>query len=811
MGDEEVMNASDDAAGTAAHYAPHPYVGGRTAALRALAAWRMRWPGAPRVVVLTGSPGSGCSRLLAGFLMLCDPDYRKQLPLDDLDPATVPPDLPAPAVPSPRGLTAAQVLWLLADHLGLAAGRTADVFSELAAREEPLTVVVPDVDLAGPVRAANEPARLVREVLVPLAATPTVHLLADVPRELAAELAGALPRGQVQVIDLDAPEWADPEGLVLHAETALTPEAGAPDLPFTTDPDARRALAEALARRADGSRLTVHLAVRSLFAHPEGFDPADEAQLPRTVGDVLDLHARRLGADPRTLRQMLAPLAFAEGDGLPVQLWHPLANAVAGHDMGRVIADGMLLAAPFVEPVAPPADGGDEGADADEGAVDGVAAGHTNASGDEHISGAPETSGGTPRTLIRLTHPGLAAELRAGTANPRDAQTKIAMALLEAVPRQDWSQADPYVRDYLAAHTLEAGLLPQLLTDPGLFTHADPTRLRAAVEAVPLDQLGAPARTYLRTAPLLTRSEAPLDMRAALLETAFVEDGLLPYAEALHGLGLDLPWRTLWSLPLPGVTSVTAGFLPAREGADPAAPDGTRRPVAALLVPAGTPGSRPLPTADAPEPTATATATTTATTDTAADTAAEESAAPPIDADAAPAPATTPTALLLHDLLRPAPVDADPAQVLRPSEQEQAAAPYGFSRGADYLRVWARASGEVVTALISDSPFRDADLTPDGILLVATERGVTARQILAPAPAAAPAPTPDAEPTEATDATHATGVTEGAGVTGSAGTTGAVDTAAPAAVPAQAAAPATVPSTDAAAHGRTRGPEGDHS
>ncbi|WP_240167716.1 ATP-binding protein [Streptomyces noursei] len=800
------MNASDDAAGTAAHYAPHPYVGGRTAALRALAAWRMRWPGAPRVVVLTGSPGSGSSRLVAGFLMLCDPDYRKQLPLDDLDPATVPPDLPAPAVPSPRGLTAAQVLWLLADHLGLAAGRTADVFSELAAHEEPLTVVVPDVNLAGPVRAANEPARLVREVLVPLAATPTVHLLADVPRELAAELAGALPRGQVQVIDLDAPEWADPEGLVLHAETALTPEAGAPDLPFTTDPDARRALAEALARRADGSRLTVHLAVRSLFAHPEGFDPADEAQLPRTVGDVLDLHARRLGADPRTLRQMLAPLAFAEGDGLPVQLWHPLANAVAGRDMGRVIADGMLLAAPFVEPVTLPADGGDEGADGGEGAADGVATDRPEASGDERASGAPETSGGAPRTLIRLTHPGLAAELRAGTADPRDAQTKIAMALLEAVPQQDWSQADPYVRDYLAAHTLEAGLLPQLLTDPGLFTHADPTRLRTAVEAVPLDQLGAPARTYLRTAPLLTRSEAPLDMRAALLETAFVEDGLLPYAEALHGLGLDLPWRTLWSLPLPGVASVTAGFLPAQEGADPAAPGGARRPVAALLVPAGTPGSRPLPAADAPEPAA----TTTTAADTAADTAAAEPAAPP--ADAAPAPTTT--ALLLHDLLRPVPVDADPAQVLRPSEQEQAAAPYGFSRGADYLRVWARASGEVVTALISDSPFRDADLTPDGILLVATERGVTARQILAPAPAAAPAPAPDAEPTEATDATGATEATGNTEGTGSAGATGAVDAAAPAApaaIPGQAAAPTTVPSTDAAAHGRTRGPEGDHS
>ncbi|MEW1660916.1 hypothetical protein [Streptomyces sp. NPDC093707] len=125
------------------------------------------------------------------------------------------------------------------------------------------------------------------------------------------------------------------------------------------------------------------------------------------------------------------------------------------------------------------------------------------------------------------------------------------------------------------------------------------------MEAVPLDQLRAPARTYLRTAPLLTRSQAPAALRAALLESAFVEDGLLPYAEALHGLGLNLPWRTLWSLPLPGVASVTTGVLPS--------PEGSGRPVATLVV-----------------------------------------------------PAEASTITLVHDLLRPGYVDADPAQVLPP-------------------------------------------------------------------------------------------------------------------------------------------------
>ncbi|WP_241745870.1 ATP-binding protein [Streptomyces lydicus] len=688
------MSASDVGNAAAAGYAPHPFVGGRTAALRALAAWRMRWPGAPRVVVVTGNPGSGRSRLVTGFLMMCDPGYRKQLPLDDLDPATVPPDLPAPAVPSPSGRTAAQVLWLIADHFGLSAVRSDDICPELAAREEPVTIVVPDVDRAGPVHAANEPARLVREVLKPLAAAETVQLLADVPRELAAELAEALPPGQVQIIDLDAPEWADPEGLVLHALTALDPDAGAPELPFTTDPAVRRTLAEALARRADGSRLTVQLAVQSLLMQPEGFDPADGTLLPAGVGEALDLHARRLGADPQTLRLLLAPLAFAEGEGLPVQLWGALANAVAGRDMSQDLADGMLLAAPFIQPVEQAGDADDEaGAGADGG-----------------------------RTLLRLQHPGIAEEIRSGLPDVRDAQTKIAMALLEAVPQQNWSKADPYIRDHLAAHTLDAGLLPQLLTDPGLFAHADPVTMRAAIEAVPLEQLGAPARTYLRTAPLLTRSQAPAGMRAAFLETAFVEDGLAPYAEALHTLDFTLPWRTLWSVPLAGVRAVTTGSLP-QEGGDgtttetapgadgagaggegpvPASGTAAPRPVAAFVVPEGTPGSRTVPGPDG---------------------------------DSSEAGGS---ALLLHDLLRPGYVDADPAQVRLPSEEAKAAAPFGFSRGADYLRVWDRAGQEVVAALLSDTPLTGADLSPDGVLVVATARGVTARQILAAAPAVTP-------------------------------------------------------------------------
>ncbi|MFJ9417528.1 ATP-binding protein [Streptomyces sp. NPDC101227] len=651
---------------------PHPYIGGRNAALRALTAWRMERPDAPRVVILTGSPGAGCSRLLTGFLMLCDPEYRKGLELDALDPATVPPDLPAPAVPSVAGLTAAQTLWLLADHYELSATRTADIFPELGQLPlsgQPVTIVVPDVDRAGPVRGTGEPAQVVRDALKPLAAVESIRLLADVPREFAAELAEGLPPGVARIIDLDAPEWADPEGLVLQAEALLNPQFGAPELPFTTEPDARRALAEAIARRAGGgagSRLTVHLVVQSILMHPEGFDPADESQLPGSVGEVLDLHAQRLDAHPRTLRQILAPLALAEGDGLPVHLLTPLASAVAERDMSDDMARGMLLVAPFIRPV--------------ERAGENI----------------PEDE----RTLLGLQHPGIGEAVRAGIPDVPGAQARIAMELLEAVPHQDWTKAAAYVRDHIAGHALGAGLLPRLLTDPGLFAHADPVRLRAAMEALPPEQLDAPARTYLRTAPLFTRTQAPATLRAALLETAFVEDGLPEYAAVLRRMVPGLPWHTLWSVPVAGVDAVTVGkLMPSAAAAAPdndnTASDGAEdapAAVAVTVVPQGTPGSSPLKAGDPKAP-----------------------------------------AVLVQDLATGSVIEADPTRIQRPSDDERATGPLGFSRGADYVRVWRRGAQKgdekIVTALISATPFTGTDLSSDGILLVATESGVKALQI----------------------------------------------------------------------------------
>ncbi|MGD6754848.1 SUKH-4 family immunity protein [Streptomyces sp. BH105] len=481
-------------------YEPHPFIGGRASALRALAAWRAAVPDAPRVALLTGSPGCGSSRLLTGFLMLCDPGHRERIDLARLDPWTVPPPLPAPAVPSAAGRTPAQVLWLLADHYGINVARDAEVYEALGASEH--VIVVPDVAEAGPVRAGRGAERMARELLLPLAGLPSVRLLAEVPRAVAAEIAAALPAGTAQVIDLDAPEHADLHGLTLQTQTALDPTFGAPRLPFTDDPQMRLWLAQGIASRTaagpGGSRLTAQLAVSAHLLAPE--PPPNAALFPAGPAEAVAMHAQRLGADPALLSAMLAPLALAEGEGLPLPLWAPLASALAARDLSQDIAGGMLLAGPFVTTVN----------DEDE----------------------------AEPTLVALTHPALAEALRATLPDVRAAHLCLAMELADRVPDEGWEQADPYVRDGIVGHLLGAGQLPRLLKDPWLLVHADPVVLRAALEEIAPDDrarasLPAPGRTYLRIAPLMTRSQAGPAQRARMLASAFEEDGLTQYADAL--------------------------------------------------------------------------------------------------------------------------------------------------------------------------------------------------------------------------------------------------------------------------------------
>lgn len=646
-------------------YTPHPYVGGRDVVLRLLADWRAERSGIPRTVVLTGSPGAGRTRLMAGFVMLCDEEFRQRLPLAEMDPATVPPDLPtAPLLPRPDRLTVEEFPLALANNLGLAAppegtARMAQFGASLAALSDPVTIAVPDIDLADR-RAVNGSARLVREVLKPLAANDNVRLLLELPRELVEELTWELPADAALVIDVDDPQWWDADGLAGQVEAALDPRLGAPELPFTTDTTARTALAAAIARRAGNNVLVMDLVVRGIFALPQDFTPTApgiDEQLPETVSAALTWHAERVGAAPEALHTALAPLALTAADGLYESLWRCLVAAV------------------------------------DESGTDAVALFETPAL--EPFVTREERRGEDAR--LKLVHPAVGAAVLTGLQSVATMQYRIAVALLETVPEQNWARADTYVKGHIAEHTLEAGLLPQLLTDPGLFVHADPVRLLAAVSAVPFESLGAPARTYLRTAPLFVRTGAQPPLRAALLETAFLQDGLDDYAKAVQALPVDLPWQTLWTLSVPSIRGLSAGTLLPPEDPDGSGAVRLAQAAAVLVAPVSTPGALALEKGGE-------------------------------------------AGLLIRDLNRSVPLDTsdldpDSDRIALPSEEVRKAAPLAFDLGPHTVQVWDRADDRELTTFHSSEPIVDADISPDGVLLVATENRATALRIRrAPSP-----------------------------------------------------------------------------
>ncbi len=614
-------------------YQPHPHIGGRAAALRELAAWRGGGPSAPKVLLVTGGPGSGRSRLVSGFLMLCDQAFRSGIDLGALDPATVPPaGLPAPLVFGAAGLTSAQLLGRVADELAPGARLTAEVYERFAMLEEesPTAVVVTDLDRVGVLRARDETVRATRSVLSPLAQSPGVRLLAELPRAQAEWLAGELPPEQVRVVDLDEAPWADAPGLALQAAHTL-----GGGLPFAPPGPQLDRLAEELARTARNP-LVVRLAAWSLRT-TAGAGPS---RLPATVGEAIDLHALRCGADELTLRRLLTPLALA-GDGavIPRALWARLASAVAGRDLDAAPADGRTLLAPFIE------------------AVRQVEAG-------EGPAGSRDGEG------VRLVHPAIGAELRdrLGTT-AREAHRRITRVLLDTVTEgtpgpgpERWARAGLYVHEQLTGHALEAGLLPGLLADPGFLLHGPQVLLRAGAEH--LDRAGADlpplARTWLRLAPLLTRSEVGPAQRAGLLENACRQDGL-----PAPDLGPDLPWHTLWWHPLPEVTALTAAY----------GPDGSPAVVAAL-------------------------------------------------------PAAEGHTFVAYDAVTGEPL-AGAGTLARPGEEQRAAARYMIGPDAEQVRIWDRTGDEPVAVFLSQAPLTAADVTPDGILLLADPHGMGALRVTA--------------------------------------------------------------------------------
>ena len=266
-------------------------------------------------------------------------------------------------------------------------------------------------------------------------------------------------------------------------------ETGNPRSPYhSADEELVAEVARAVAAAAGHSFLVALIVSRTLLSAsvPDPADPgwrAWRAGLPGNAAAAMhsDLETR-LGTDADRARDLLRPLAFAQGAGLPWEdLWAPLSSRLSGHDYTDEDLRWLRRQA------------------------------------GSYVVEAMESG----RSVYRLYHAALAEYLRQG-CDEGHIHSLFSEFLADRVPASrsgpDWARAHPYVLAHLATHAQWAGMLDGLLLDPRYLVNAAPAGLLAALPAARDRDAELAGRAYQRAVHLLRNQ--PEDDRLSYLELA---------------------------------------------------------------------------------------------------------------------------------------------------------------------------------------------------------------------------------------------------------------------------------------------------
>ena len=303
--------------------------------------------------------------------------------------------------------------------------------------------------------------------------------------------------------------------------TDVPPAPGQPDTPYRGRETLAGQVAAAVADAAYPSFLIGQLVSRALLLRGQPISPHDPGwqQFPKTVADAMDQYLASVGdqAEQDRVEDLLRPLAYARGDGLPLDdagLWPRLATALARPGRRYTAGDVATLLDTAADYLI-------------ETVITGQAA------------------------YYRLYHQALSDRLRARDQQhprPVSAAQTVYQCLLGTVAgrpdgTRDWPAAHPYLYSQLAGHAADAGQLTTLLNDPG-FVAADPAGLFAA-----LQRLGQPpagnAQIYRYAYRDLPSGPDTAGERASYLELA-ARRNRAPLADQLEHLPLHRPWTARW-------------------------------------------------------------------------------------------------------------------------------------------------------------------------------------------------------------------------------------------------------------------------
>ncbi|MFJ8926517.1 hypothetical protein ACIRLA_08085 [Streptomyces sp. NPDC102364] len=414
---------------------------GRTTALHDVGAWLagtgQHLPAS--ALAVTAGPGSGKTAVLGLFAALAHPEIRATVPVFSLD---LPPGTQRAAehidvAIYAQVLTDDQVLGAIAAAARVPDGTVGELLAALEGRPQPLTVLIDGLD------EAASPQSLCSTVLRPMIAHACgrIRFLFGTRPHLLPLL--ELDRGQH--VDLDAERYADPAAVRAYAARNLI--SSHPHSPYAFWPGSRLVprVAAAVAEAAGRSFLVTRLSASALAASPlpTKLDTAWRASLPRHADRAMaaDL-TQRLGPRAAVAMDLLTPLAYAEGQGLPWEdLWADIATTASGH----LYTDADLH--------------------------------WLRREAGSYIVEATEDD----RSAYRLYHQALADYLRTRCEGSA-VHTAIARTLLDHVPlgpdgSREWARAHPYTLRHLALHAAAGGILDDVLTDPEYLVHADPDHL----------------------------------------------------------------------------------------------------------------------------------------------------------------------------------------------------------------------------------------------------------------------------------------------------------------------------------------------
>ncbi|MGW5223102.1 caspase family protein [Nocardia sp. NPDC004085] len=474
---------------------------GRHAALTDITAWLARPDPARSLLAVTGDPGSGKTAVLGLIATLTHPKYWRTAPVHTLR-------LPRAAIPEPgavdvaiyaQNLTTDQVRDGIAATTQVAASTVGELADALRQRETTLTVLIDGLD------EAADPRHLTRNLLRPLLdhVGTRIRLLVGTRPYLLDDF--GLDRESA--LDLDSPRYADLDALRTYAVRGLV-EAEPGSIYTSKEPAVIRAVAAVVAEQANPSFLVARIVAATLSADPVLPDPRDPVwrdSLPTLPGEAMrqDLEAR-LGDNADRARNLLRPLAFAQGQGLPWEdLWAPIASTLAS----ETYTDEDLL--------------------------------WLRRTAGSYVVEATEDG----RSAYRLYHQAL-AEYLAHDRDPAIVHAAFLQVLRRRVPlgsdaRRDWALAHPYTLRHLATHAACAGLINELITDMDYLVQAEPGPLLAAMLQVDSEDgllIRAVYRCYHHHLP-------PIRRRQVLA----IEAARFGATRQQHQLCRTLEWQPRWA------------------------------------------------------------------------------------------------------------------------------------------------------------------------------------------------------------------------------------------------------------------------